>query len=851
MLDGGTASDVKDQATKEEGIDVFARGGTITRGASKIAAVLFAISNSESLIYGILQSRDAAALHARIDDASDILGTMDEPVRPKEEAKPPATQSQNPSAQPQKAESDGFGSIESDGLPRWTAEGVVPEDDPRAFERNQRLIEIAQELDQPGAKVEALLREALPLAGFYLWDNNGKRIKAPAHGKGVGLAFTEIEVKAIATAHAAGIRVSVDDFVAALDQAMTQSAPGFSFRPYLFDFLARGNYKGSPSGRSLHTFLMALSSENDIPLTAYGIVPGAKMGGIQGLILTRVLLEAVTHPFWPYAKVADEGSLLAALRPQPDGPIFQGWTEDAAAGVIGEAAGAYLDQIEKHSGKDFSGFKEKAKIANIAASIFKFLCTYSYLKGELIIEAPGNPLKRTLTTDGGEERRVKARFFIDGNAIQDFLKQNRLLANTVAFGQLDFDSPSNQSLPGNQNWDIVQDRFSSRDHAIRLVTPRSDISKLRPGDDGWARITVEGSPRRKRLDPKQTVPIMRYVPIVVTPQVKDTGDPKSSPQQDLTDAVLGAAGLRSWVSGQAANASGLSSGPAVIIVGAVTAAMETAYRMNWFGGRRVTLEVRDVIEAPAVLEFTLTYSGYHRQSTQDSSQAISQRGKLAGTGIGLMYFDPEAAKRDLDKILKDLPPDIRRRMEAEMAKENQADESKITGRLFSGGEISILKDDRAETFARGFGDCDTKAEPSQSFLWNNVVQSYTFAEANTNRFFVSMEANEKTGMATFSLQAADEGQFVQAVRSRGKTRVNRGKRQMTFLEGIRPDTTPDSRGSRGIFETPFTLTRNSDGSKVLAGNGTRDLKYFDNKQMKEVKGGEIVFSWKITVRKPD
>jgi len=55
--------------------------------------------------------------------------------------------------------------------------------------------------------------------------------------------------------------------------------------------------------------------------------------------------------------------------------------------------------------KAFGKWAEGAGKANAILSIVKFIATYTFLEGEIRVEAPGQPLVRTKNHDQGQERQ--------------------------------------------------------------------------------------------------------------------------------------------------------------------------------------------------------------------------------------------------------------------------------------------------------------------------------------------------------------------------------------------------------------------------------------------------------------
>lgn len=549
------------------------------------------------------------------------------------------------------------------------AQDPVLDDAPRAQAEAtslQRICELAAQLQDPAVDAAPLFTELARQAGFAIWTEERAVVAAPL-GSSLRLAITDSEVRAFCELFRNGDSVMLGDVTAGLDVFWQKAGVDIPCGPLVDAWRLQAFTGGAAATRGLFVALQALGNHHpDGPDPIDG--PGdLRLDPLQALLLVRVIGEDLLLPL----RQAMEAAVANRERPRGPNPgtdsmaviDWPGWAEDGYAGTVTTLVGKAIENLDKFSskaaewvdealknapGKELSGVEKVGRgmgIANAIAAVAKCIATYTFLKGEIRVEEPGQPLIRTRggpeESQAGERRTLVARFWIDGTKATDWMKENRPI---VALAGLDIDMPKSGALKGIETeWDIREDRHSSKHHLIRLADA-VDMSKIKTDDHGEARLDVLGRPQLRDLRKQQVLPVEKKVPIVVTPQVKST-----EMQQDLVDAVFGALGIASVAEGN--------------VEGLLAPVIECLYRMKWTGGRRFVLRVRDWIPAEVVgqVEIDITANGWASGRTWTMQESIRRNlkfrdMKMSGGEIEVPTIDP--------MVLKFLPKLQREQMEA-------------------------------------------------------------------------------------------------------------------------------------------------------------------------------------------
>lgn len=510
--------------------------------------------------------------------------------------------------------------------------------------RLQRLGAIVAELPVAGGAAEALATEAARLCGFVVWSEAREVVAEPLSTPRLHLAVTPAELRGAVAMMQAGHRVARDDLLAGVDVLhRSLDLPG-SATPAARKWLRDGVNSANPAARALSLFLDDLGRRRGQQL---GGDADCELDPLQALLIVRVLSEDLATPLRQAIRRGEFGAEPPAERGRaPKGPALgdeprfadaPGWAEDAYVGGVTGLFGEVVEGLGK-AGKRYGDAVDKV---NAIATIGKFLLTYTFLKGEVWDDDPDNPLIRTKDTDAGARCRLYASFTIDGTRVTDWLKDNRQM---LALAGLDMDMPKTGPLKGIETeWDIREDRFSTKTHLIQLTPRHPDISKIRADDNGIASIEVDGAPQPRKLDPLNVMPVAKSVRIVVTPQVKAT-----EMQQDLVDAVTGAIGIRGGT------------------VGLLTPIIECLYRMKWKGGVIYDLQVRDWVEGETIGQGELSIFGSGSWFRSEYSYRHTIDRKLTFTDVTI---DPSGAlePEPIDpKVFDGMPKRYRAQVEESM-----------------------------------------------------------------------------------------------------------------------------------------------------------------------------------------
>ena len=638
--------------------------------------------------------------------------------------------------------------------------------------RGGRLAVITRLLQDPGTDAVALVTEAVRLVGFAVWDENRAVLAEPLGTPRLCLAITDTEIRDYTRMFRDGSTVARDDLIGGVDVLYKSlGAPG-SVAPFVLAWLRDGGSSGNPSVRALTGLLHDLGLHRAGAAGRIDREGDVELDPIQALLIVRVLTEDLGVPlrraiargeFGGPAKEAGKDAIpsapprgphLAAMEPAPDAETV-GWAEDAYVGGVTGLFGEVVGNL----GKWGKGISDAAGKANAIASIAKFLATYTFLKGELRVEDPGQPLIRTKDRDPGQQRTLVARFFIDGTRVTDWLKEHRQL---VALAGLDIDMPKTGALKGIETeWDIKQDRHSSKLHLIQTVRGQPDISKVKTDENGEARIRVEGMPQPKVLDPNAVMPLDKSVRIVVTPQVKAT-----EMQQDLVDAVTGAIGIKG--------------GP----VGLLTPVIECLYRMKWKGGQVMDLQIRDWQPGDTIGQGEITLRASGRTFSRSSLFQISLDRSLVFTDVGMQSIGVDAPAPLDPQLLQAMPPQVRKQMEegmrqmAELAK-------KRTFMAKGPGHAELHIHDASSGFGEEDGCGDETVSASTTWDADRVEEwSGDNASAALRQFMVEVDLEKRVAKVTLDMQA--EAKVVTTERrSKGKPETREELRMMRIFANVK------------------------------------------------------------------
>lgn len=540
--------------------------------------------------------------------------------------------------------------------------------------RLSRLTEIARSLQDPKSDGVKLLTEAAQLCGFAIWSESRAKIAEPTGSPRLGLVVTDVEIKQYVQMFRAGHQVNLRDLIGAIDVIYKGIGATSSCEQPIVTWLLTGFLSGNPSNRALVSFLHDLGAMRSEGGRSIISDSNAVLDPIQALLILRVITEDISVPLRKAIHKLCDSELLVSLFPEPVDFEIPGWVEDAYVGAvttINDLAVEVLDAADTKLGK----VNKWMGLANTAASLAKFIATYVYLKGELRVESPGQPLIRTKDLHAGDERTIIAKFQIDGTAVTDWMKDNRILVAQIG---LDLDAPKTEVLKNVETfWDVDQSKFPSK-QLIRTVRGGGGLDKVRTDEKGEAKVVFEGAPQNEVLDPKRIVPLYKHVHIRATPQVKEV-----EVKQDIVDAVLGAIGIRS--------------GP----VGFITPLMETLYRLKWQGAASMILEVKDWSPFNSVGQFDIKITGSGLESSKDSSYSYQINRSLEFIDVGMDESGGEALSAIDPRILSSIPEAQRKQAEEAMRKAAVQAKKKLYTGVSPGAAKIHIHDRRLITGADG------------------------------------------------------------------------------------------------------------------------------------------------------
>lgn len=516
--------------------------------------------------------------------------------------------------------------------------------------RITRLDAIAVTLSDERTDPVPLVTEAAQLCGFVIRNEDRAKIADPTGSPALNLSVTDTEIKGFSQLFHSGHSVALSDFIAGMDVFYRGIGSKTSCGDIVRDWLQMGVFSKNASNQALVSFLQALGHQHST-LGDGAMGPSARLDPIQVLFIVRVLSEEMAGPLKKSLAKTKPPVYFASLDPDQGPAEVAGWAEDAFSGGMSGLWGAVSDLLNKVDSVGGTGSANSASAkytdrlgkANAMLSIAKFILTYTYLKGEIRVADPGDPLVRTKDTSPGEKRTLVARFRIDGSKVTDWMKENRKL---VSVAGLDIDMPRTGPLKGIEtNWELGQSRKYASQQLVQVVG-QVDISKVKADDNGDAKITLEGKPQAKALDPKRVKPQEKNMWIRVTPQVKST-----EMQQDLTDAVLGAIGIKS--------------GPGL---GWLTPVMECLYRMKWTGSEHMTLHIRDWQKAETIGKLTIEIRARGIETTKDRQEIFTLDRTLEVSNMAMTVVGGEGAPKIDEAALQAMSPEMRKQMEDMMKK---------------------------------------------------------------------------------------------------------------------------------------------------------------------------------------
>ncbi|ODU53836.1 MAG: hypothetical protein BGO01_03195 [Armatimonadetes bacterium 55-13] len=682
------------------------------------------------------------------------------------------------------------------------AKGAKFQDDEQG--RSARLSKIASDLDDPKTDGVALLTEAIRLCGFSIWKDDRTKVSDPLTTPGLGLAITEGEIKGAVEMYRRGDRIVASDLFGSFTPLYRLIGGESGMELYGKQFLEQNLIHPRPAVRSLAQFVKELGRTHAEP-TDMPVTLDSQLDAIQALLATRVVTEELCQPLRKLAQKSPE--LFASVTPWQEAEA-PGWAEDAFAGGITGIVGEISNRLGE-MGEKVNGVVGKI---NTLSAISKFMMSYQFLKGEMYLEGKGQPLVRTKDFDPGDERTTVVHFYIDGTGATDWVKENRKWFHTVG---IDPDTPKSGPLKGAETfWMVDQNQKYNSKQLIQAVRGTTDLARLKTDDNGIAKVTWEGKPQPKKIDPKKAMPVMKKVRIHVSPQMKSV-----EMQQDLVDAVFGAMGLKD--------------GP----TGLLTPLMEVMYRMKWKVAAHFDLQIKDWVEGDTFGQLTVEASGSGSSFSNDSSYQMSIDHKLFITDMAMQVYGAEPPIFD-EAALKNFPPEVRKQVEAGMKEAREAAKK----RDFFGmgpGRASMSINDSAY-WRDTYRDCSVEVITGSDTYRGSGEKDIPANNPNPFNFNVQVNLADKVALVRF------EGKVKGAhTRVAGKRPTETKQGEFDFWTNIELEDgvlNKDRAIELPLKETPL---QNNTGSNYY---GARTIKFKFGP--KKAFSGSVIISYSVTRKLP-
>jgi hypothetical protein len=702
LMSGKPKLRASDVLTRKDGaLDLMVRSGAFQEGSGESYALIMAVSLQGHFMLVSYEANDYPLIEQHQDEIYAMFTTMDLDIAGKAQADNAGAAKPSGQNQPGSVPNRKPGSS-----PAYTRGDLKQE-----AGRINRLSEIAHLLQNPKADTVTLLTEAARLCGFAIWTEDRTKIADPSGAPRLKLAVTDTEIRDYSEMFRRRDTVVLNDLIAMLDVVYKGIGSEPSCGPLVLNWLENGGRSGNPSVRALTTFIQSLSAFRQGGSASVFETGKETLDPIQALLILRVLTEEMGGALRKANVREKQALVLASFRPLLDeeGP---GWAEDGfASGLTG-----LWDSISALTGKGETYAKKAAKV-NALLSILKFISTYAYLKGEVKVEAPGQPLIRTKDFHAGDVRTVTAKFWIDGKKVTDWMKDHRKL---VALAGLDLDAPKTGALKGvPTEWAVAQSPLV-RDKLIQTTKGGPALNNLLTDDRGEAKVDWEGAPQLVVLDPKKVIPQNKQVWITVTPQVKEI-----KVQQDLVDAVTGAIGIRG--------------GPD----GLLTPIMEMLYRMKWKGTARLLLNVRDWQQADSIGQLNIEVQASWAQLETDSALRVTLARQLVYTDVGMSVAGGDVMPTIDPKIFNQLSPQVRSQLEAGLkAAAENAKKRQFVG-VVAGSTQMAINDLR---WVRTVGGCESNESTSMTTWIGMVVRPFAATGNPYDTFHISVDLDKQTVM---------------------------------------------------------------------------------------------------------
>ncbi|HEU4837216.1 MAG TPA: hypothetical protein VFS90_22485 [Pyrinomonadaceae bacterium] len=455
----------------------------------------------------------------------------------------------------------------------------------------------------------AALYAALLAAGFGVRDADGSVMQTNERGQGILLDGSELAATAKLYGESYGVGLShlADAFARGIPELKEMQLANV-----VIEGIRAGANSNNPPVRFLSRFIVELGRNGEPPHDLLGNADPAKirLDAIQvSLILKRLTGDLLIgeqksarlkhHAIIPQSlcDTTDKEDLILDFNALASTSLF-GILKDKVGGKLGKYGGA-------------------AGVANIAATVFKFILTYSLVDVEITMD--GDMLERTKSnTTHGDVRMLTAKLKVLPSS-WDKLKCVRFILNLAG---IDVSLPSAGPLSDTTvQWSLVkggdsQGIFGSVLDWISGEDERDDIVFLNPKDgkrtadaNGVSTIYVVGMSQKEDLSRRKVFELYKASGVNVGVQIKPTKVKEAEAAFSNLMDVVGI--IFSFMTGD-------------IVGGGVSLIFETMYRTNWYSSKPFYFMVKDWEPCKGHWQGTITYTSEFKETGSAENLHLTQ-----------------------------------------------------------------------------------------------------------------------------------------------------------------------------------------------------------------------------------
>ncbi len=476
----------------------------------------------------------------------------------------------------------------------------------------------------------AALYAAVLAAGFGVRDADGSVMQTQERGQGLILDASELAATAKLYSEDYGVMLSH------FSDSFTQTVPELKDLPLanlLLDGLRAGANSTNPSVRFLSRFIVELGKNGEPSSDLLGNVDPTKtrLDAIQFALLLRRLTGDLLASPQKTARLDHRANYAHAKSRLARVPVAANWqspcptndTQDLILDANSLTSTTLFGLLADRIGGKLEKYGGMAGFANIVATVFKFILTYSMVDVEITMN--DEMLTRTKSNSTpGETRQLTAKLKILPSSWE---KLNCLRWIFNALG-LDLEFPKSGPLADTTvAWSIVLggDSRGALGTFVDLISgedDRDDLIYLKPkpgahpmpnkqkaDDNGESVIDVVGAPQKEDLSRRKVFEVYKAAGVTVGVQIKPT---------KIKDAQ---AALSNLVDIMGPVISFLTNDP---VAGGLGVVFETMYRANWYSAKPFYFMVKDWEPCRGQWQGTITYSTLLKEVGSAESNVVKQ-----------------------------------------------------------------------------------------------------------------------------------------------------------------------------------------------------------------------------------